>query len=245
MEELDLKELLNIFWIKRVAILIIIMIFTGIGAIYSYCLVTPKYKSSTTLVLAKAEPNGAEANNSNNNNAVSTESITQTEITLNQKLISTYSEVVKSKNVLRQVINNLNLKNLEEDELKRNVTVSSVKDTELIEITVTNENAEYAHKIANEVAKVFTQKVAEVYNINNVHVLDEAEVANSPCNVNHMKDIVIFVFIGVVIASMYVLISNMLDNTIKTVEDIEKKMKLPVLAVMPVYDFNSKGGKKK
>lgn len=241
MEELDLKELLNIFWIKRVAILIIIMIFAGIGIAYSYFMVTPKYKSSTTLVLAKAEPNGTETNN----NAVSTESITQTEITLNQKLISTYSEVVKSKNVLRQVINNLNLKNLEEDELKKNVTVSSVKDTELIEITVTNDDAEYAHKIANEVAKVFTQKVAEVYNINNVHVLDEAEVASLPYNINHMKDIAIFVFIGVIIASMYAFISNMLDNTIKTVEDIEKKIQLPVLAVMPVYDFNSKGGKKK
>ena len=241
MEELDLKELLNIFWTKRGAILIIIMIFAGIGVVYSYCVVTPKYKSSTTLVLAKAEPNGTETNN----NAVSTESITQTEITLNQKLISTYREVVKSKNVLRQVLNNLNLKNLEEDELKKNVTVSSVKDTELIEITVTNNDAEYAHKIANEVAKVFTQKVAEVYNINNVHVLDEAEVASLPCNINHMKDIVIFVFIGVVIASMYVQISNMLDKTIKTVEDIEEKIKLPVLAVMPVYDFNSKGGKKK
>lgn len=242
MEELDLKELLNIFWTKRALIIVIITIFIAIGVVYSYCMVTPKYKSSTTLVLAKSEPNGTEVSNSE---TVYTESITQTEITLNQKLISTYSELVKSKNVLRQVINNLNLNNLEEDELKRNITVSSVKDTELIEITVTNANAEYAHKIANEVAKVFTKKVAEVYNINNVHVLDEAEVANFPCNINHIKDIFIFVFIGVVIASIYVLIANMLDNTVKTVEDIEKKIKLPVLAVMPIYNFNSKGGKKK
>ena len=214
--------------------------FIIIGIVYSCVIITPEYKSSTTLVLAKAEPN--EVNTSTN--TVATESITQTEVTLNQKLVSTYSELVKSKNVLRQVINNLKLKDLEEDELRKNVTVSSVKDTELIEITVTNKNAEYAHQIANEVAKVFTKKVSEIYNINNVHVVDEAEVSDVPYNINHVKDIIIFMFIGIVIASMYVLISNMLDTTVKASEDIEKKINLPVLAVIPVYDFNSKGGKK-
>lgn len=240
MEELDLKELINIFWIKRFYIILIVIMFIIIGIVYSCVIITPEYKSSTTLVLAKAEPN--EVNTSTN--TVATESITQTEVTLNQKLVSTYSELVKSKNVLRQVINNLKLKDLEEDELRKNVTVSSVKDTELIEITVTNKNAEYAHQIANEVAKVFTKKVSEIYNINNVHVVDEAEVSDVPYNINHVKDIIIFMFIGIVIASMYVLISNMLDTTVKASEDIEKKINLPVLAVIPVYDFNSKGGKK-
>lgn len=240
MEELDLKELINIFWIKRFYIILIVIMFIIIGIVYSCVIITPEYKSSTTLVLAKSEPN--EVNTSTN--TVATESITQTEVTLNQKLVSTYSELVKSKNVLRQVINNLKLKDLEEDELRRNVTVSSVKDTELIEITVTNKNAEYAHQIANEVAKVFTKKVSEIYNINNVHVVDEAEVSDVPYNINHVKDIIIFMFIGIVIASMYVLISNMLDTTVKASEDIEKKINLPVLAVIPVYDFNSKGGKK-
>ena len=75
-------------------------------------------------------------------------------------------------------------------------------------------------------------------------MVDEAEVSDVPYNINHVKDIIIFMFIGIVIASMYVLISNMLDTTVKTSEDIEKKINLPVLAVIPVYDFNSKGGKK-
>lgn len=236
MEELDLKELFQIFWNKKVQIILIVAIFMVIGVIYTVGFVTPMYSSSTTLVLAKGD--------SDENAKLATDSITTTDITLNSKLVSTYSEVVKSKNILRQVISNLNI-NINEETIRKNITVTSVKDTELIEITVANEEPTYSVKIANEIAKVFTQKVAEIYNINNVYVLDEAEIANSPSNVNHAKDVLIFAFIGLVIAVMYVLLANMLDTTIKTAEDVEKLFKVPVLANIPLYNFdNEKGGRR-
>lgn len=235
MEELDLKELLMLFLNKITQIILIIAIFIAIGVIYTTGFVTPEYTSSTTLVLATAE----------NSTKKESDTITATDVTLNSKLVSTYSELVKSKNVVRQVISNLEIKD-DEENLRKNVTVSSVKDTELIEITVTNENATNAAKIANEIAKVFTDKVAEIYNINNVHVVDEAETSNVPSNVNHLKDIVIFAFIGAVISVMYVLLANMLDTTIKTAEEVEKEFKIPVLATIPMYSFETgKGGKKK
>ena len=198
------------------------------------------YTSSTTLVLAASDKT------TETNKQAGT--ITTTDVTLNSKLVATYSELVKSKNVLRQVISNLGIKVNEED-LKNNITVSSVKETELIEITVSDENASYAAKIANEIAKVFTAKVGEIYNINNVHVVDEAEVSTNPSNINHTKDIVIFAFIGIVISVMYVLIANMLDTTVKTQEDIEKAIKIPVLANIPIYNMEmenlrKKGGRK-
>ena len=87
------------------------------------------------------------------------------------------------------------------------------------------------------------EKVAEIYNINNVHVVDEAEEPQSPSNVNHLKDVVIFTFIGVVIAVGYVLIANMLDNTIKTREEVERLYKVPVIAEIPL-NLPEKGGKK-
>ena len=111
------------------------------------------------------------------------------------------------------------------ESLKNNVKVSAVEDTEVIEISVTTENAADSAKIANETANVFTKKVAEIYNINNVHVVDEAEVENAPSNINHEKDVIIFAFIGLVISVIYVLIANMLDTTVKTAEDIEKEFK--------------------
>lgn len=235
MEEIDLKELLGLFWSKKTQIILIILIFMLLGVIYTIGFVTPKYSSSTTLVLAS------------NNNQTTANTITATDITVNSKLVSTYSEIVKSKNIIRQVISNLGMK-LDEDDLRKNVTVSSVKDTELIEITVTNENPSYSAKIANEIAKVFIAKVKEIYNIENIQIVDEAEVETTPSNINHPKDVMIFTFIGVVVACGYVLIANMLDTTIKTAEEVERIFKMPVIATIPLYSFDpakNKGGKKR
>lgn len=235
MEEIDLKELLSLFWSKKTQIILIILIFMLLGVIYTIGFVTPKYSSSTTLVLAS------------NNNQTTANTITATDITVNSKLVSTYSEIVKSKNIIRQVISNLGMK-LDEDSLRKNVTVSSVKDTELIEITVTNENPSYSAKIANEIAKVFIAKVKEIYNIENIQIVDEAEVETTPSNINHPKDVMIFTFIGVVVACGYVLIANMLDTTIKTAEEVERIFKMPVIATIPLYSFDpakNKGGKKR
>lgn len=237
MEELDLKELFSLFLSKIFQIILIVIITTGIGVIYTFGFTTPKYSSSTTLVLT-----GSEQSKENDG----TNSITTTDVTLNSKLVSTYSELVKSSKVLRQVISNLNI-DVNEDELRKNVTVKSVEDTEVIKITVTNENAAYSAKIANETAKIFSNMVSEIYNINNIYIVDDAEVSDVPSNIHHGKDIVIFAFLGLVISVMYVLIANILDTTIKTPEDVEKGVGLPVLVTVPyIENFgNDKGGKRK
>ena len=236
MEELDLKELFEIFWSKKVQIILIVLIFAVIGIIYTMGFVTPVYTSSTTLVLAGAE-NEEQATSTSN-------SITTTDITINSKLVSTYSVLVRSKDVLGQVISNLGI-DISWESLKNNVTVSAVEDTEVIEISVTNGNPQYAADIANEIANVFSDKVAEIYNINNVHIVDEAETPTGPSNINHTKDVIIFAFIGVVVAVIYVLIANMLDTTIKTADDIERQFKLPVLASIPIYGADMQKKKKK
>ncbi len=237
MEEIDLKELFVMFWNKKIQIILMILIFMVIGIIYSVGFVTPMYSSSTTLVLAGTT-------NSTDQNQPA-EAITTADLTINSKLVSTYSVLVKSENILGQVISNLGI-NVDAEQLKKNVEVTSVEDTELIEITVSNENADYAAKIANEIANVFKEKIAgDVYNINNVYIWDEAKIATEPSNVNHLKDIVVFAFIGAVVAVMYVIIANMLDTTVKTQEEIEKSIKIPVLASIPMYDMEMEKLKKK
>ena len=237
MEELDLKELFEIFWSKKVQIILIVLIFAVIGVIYTMGFITPVYTSSTTLVLATSSRENQGTTNTTN-------SITMTDVTLNSNLVPTYSVIVKSKDVLGQVISNLGI-DISWENLKNNVAVSSVEDTEVIEISVTNGNPQYAADIANEIAKVFSDKVAEIYNINNVHIVDEAETPTGPSNVNHTKDVIIFAFIGVVVAVVYVLIANMLDTTIKSADDIERLYKLPVLASIPVYGADMQKKKKK
>lgn len=236
MEEIDLKEFVMLFWNRKVSIILITIIFMLIGIIYSVGFVTPKYTSSTTLLLATSESSNSKTN-----------TITTSDITLNSKLVSTYSELVKSKNVTRQVISNLGIDETE-DELRDSITVSSVKDTELIKISVTDKNATNAYNIANEIAKVFTQKVSEIYNINNVQVLDQAEVSSVPSNINHTKDVIMFTFVGLFVAIVFVLVANMLDTTIKSSEEVEKLCNVPVIASIPLYSFEiatNKGGKRR
>lgn len=236
MEEIDLKEFIMLFWNKKVSIILITIIFMFIGIIYSVGFITPKYTSSTTLLLATSESSNSKTN-----------TITTSDITLNSKLVSTYSELVKSKNVTRQVISNLGIDETE-DELRDSITVSSVKDTELIKISVTDKNATNAYNIANEIAKVFTQKVSEIYNINNVQILDQAEISTTPSNINHAKDVIMFTFVGLFVAIVFVLVTNMLDTTIKSSEEVEKLCNVPVIASIPLYSFEiakNKGGKRR
>ena len=225
MEELDLKELLQIFWEKKLQIILIIAIFAVVGIIYTLTFVTPKYAAKTSLLLA--------TNSSSVNTGSS--SITTTDVTLNSKLVSTYSKLVKSDKVIRNVISNLSL-NMDENDLKNSVSVTATEDTEFIEISVKNEDPVLATKIANEMSKVFIENVKEFYKVENVHIVDAAEVPQSPYNVNHIKDVIIFAFVGAVIAVLYVLVSNMLYTTIKSEDDIEKIFKQTVLATMPLCD---------
>ena len=217
MEEIDLKELFNIFWSKKLQIILVVFIFMILGGVYSVGLKTPLYSSSTSLVLAMADTSEKSKDGEN--------AITATDITLNSKLVSTYSELIKSKKVLRQVISNLKIDE-ETDTLKKKIKVSSVH--------------------ANEITKVFSKEANELYKINNVYIVDEAEIENEPSNINHIKDVILFALIGLVLSAAYVFIVNMLDNTIKSTEDIEKGFDIPVLVTIPLIDNfeNEKGGNK-
>lgn len=230
MEELDLKDLFMMLWNKKLQIILIIAIFAVIGFIYTMGFVVPEYSSYTTVLLV----------GSSNNNTGNT--ITTTDITLNSKLVSTYSVLIKSTDVVSQVISNLGI-DIDAEDLKKNISVTSEEDTEVLRITVTDQNPSYASKIANEIAKVFAEKVEEIYKINNVYVVDEAKESTVPSNVNHIKDLAIFIAMGIVVSVGYVLIANMLDTTIKSTDDVEKAFKIPVIAAIPL-NTTEKGGKR-
>lgn len=233
MEELDLKDLFNMFWSKKIQIVLLVSIFIVIGFIYSYIFLVPEYQSVTSILLAKS-----------NTNQEGIDGITTNDLTVNQKLVSTYRELIKTESVLTQVINNLNI-NKSIAELKNSITVSAKDDTELIQIKATDKDPAVAQRIANEVAQVFITKIAkEYYNMDNVYVVDVAKKAETPYNVNHAKDLAIFGAIGFVVACGYILVINMLDTTVKSKEDIENKLGLTVLTTIPLCDFKTiKGGK--
>lgn len=241
MEEIDLKEIIGVFWEKKVTIILLMAIFMVIGFIYSSFFVVPKYSASTTLVLAQSS-------------SKEDGTITTNDITLNSKLISTYSGLLESSKVTRQVISNLGIDDSEAS-IKNNVSVSAETGTDIIKITVKNTDPEKAADIANEMAVVFAEEVKRLYGMDNINTLDVAEPNEDPSNVNLTKTIIIFGVIGAVIGVGYVFVLFMLDNSIKSSEDIEKAMGITVLANIPVYEAdtkigtrssrNSKGGKRR
>ena len=235
MEEIDLRELFNIFWNKKWLIILVTIIFGILGVVYTLGFKTPVYSAKTTLVLATSKNSGEDLTNS----------ITTTDLTLNSKLVGTYSKLAKSNKVVRKVLSNLNIDENEE-KIRNNISVTSEEDTDVIRITVTHENAAYSSKIANEVAKEFSKMVNEIYKIDNVYLVDEAEIPERPSNVHHKKDVALFAFVGLALSAAYVFILNMLDTTVKTSEDIEKEFGLPVLITIPQIESfeNEKGGKK-
>ena len=146
----------------------------------------------------------------------------------------TYSEIVKSKRVLNQVIDNLNL-DYNYEKLYGMINVSSVSNTELIKITVTDPDRKKAMDITNETANVFAKEIPELYNISNVNILDEAEEATSPSNVNVLKQSIIFIMVGLVLGLGVVFLIYYFDRTIKSSEQVEIKLGLPVLGTVQEY----------
>ena len=226
-DEIDLKQLLELFWNKKTFILIVILIAVILGYIYTNFLIKPKYTSSTTLILAQRNSEDATGG-----------MITSTDVTLNDKLIDTYKEIATSDTVVRTVITNLNLTNIDESTLKKEINVTAVTGTQILKVSVTDSNAEMATKIANEMGRVFSKRISDIYKIDNVSIIDEAETTGIPSNINHRKDMLIFLVIGIVLSFGLILLINMLDNTIKNSADIERALNLNILAEIPECDFS-------
>lgn len=221
MEEINLKDLFSYFFSKSFIVIITLAVAILISTIYGEFIKVPMYRSYTTIVLTRS---GDTDKNDN--------SITQNDILLNQKLVATYREIIKSRRVLGQVIENLDL-DMEVSELSQNISVTNEEDTELIKISVSSVNKEDAKDIANEIAKVFSNEIVDIYNIKNVSIIDTAIVAKTPYNINTIKEIVIAALFGVVLGVAIIFVMFYFDTTIKNPEEIQTKIGLPLLGVVP------------
>jgi len=224
MEEIDLNELF-IFVKNKIGLLITITASICIlGCVYGLFIQKPMYQSYTTVILSSNESSSA---------------ISQSDVALNKNLVTTYAEIVKSRRVLDQVIDELSL-NIKYEVLAGKISVSAVNNTEIIKITVNDADGVAAKNIANITADIFTEEIANLYNMDNVNILDEAIVSEEPYNINVVKQIIIYFMIGFVLAAGILFVIYYFDRTIKSVEQVEQKIKLPILG--SVQD-NSKGGK--
>ena len=219
-ENIDIKRILEIILSKKLIIVLILLCSIALGYVYSYYYKKPEYQSSVKILLVADESKNSKE-------------LTQTDVNINNGLISTYSSIVKSSNVIEKTITNLGL-NISISSLQKSIEAKQVNSTQFLKISVTNQNPETAQKIANELAKVFTEQIKEIYNLQNISIVDEAEIPQTPCNVNHIKDLMIFGIAGIFVSMIIVMAIFIFDDTIKDEKDIERNVKLNSIGTLPV-----------
>ncbi|MDN3954738.1 YveK family protein [Sporolactobacillus laevolacticus] len=220
-ETISLKE---IFATLRKHVLLIVTI-TLLGVMISagatFFLMTPKYDASTQILVNQA--------NANSNSLYQQANTVQT----NVQLVNTYSVIINNPAVLNQVIKKLNL-NLTTDELKNMLTVSTAQNSQVFTLTAETDSPAQSVKIVNGVAVAFKSQVQKVMNVDNVSILSPANIASSlnPVKPKASINIAIAFVVGLMVSVGLAFLLEYLDNTIKTEEDIEKVLNLPVLGVI-------------
>lgn len=221
MEEFDLKKFAKLAWAKKIFIILIMIVSLGVGYFYSYMCVIPKYRSTTSFLLAQLSDEKSE-----DENKVADLSMTST-------LIQPYISLLGSKRVVNKVIDNLEL-NMSYATLKSMMTITQ-ENQAMIVLSISNESADFAKKVATEMASVFVEEAQEIFKIENVNIIDAAERATGPYNINHPKDLIMFGMLGAFLSCGLVLLIYMLDTTVKEEEDLEE-IGLPILGTIPVFE---------
>ncbi len=224
-ETIELRELLGIVLKRKWLIIIITLLSIVLGTVYSLYLVTPEYQSSTTLMV-----NGSKGLNAGDIAA----SFDLGSINLSQKLVVTYSEIVKSRIVLEQVISQLGL-DYTYTELLRMTSAQQVGSTEILKISVTNVDPVMASDIANTISSVFIKEVMRILKVNNVEIIDAAIPMYKAINMRTTLNIAISAVLGVMLGVFLAFMLEYLDHTIKTEEDIEKYLGVSVIGTIPDY----------
>lgn len=221
MEEINLKELFDYFKERVLVILMVILIVLVLGCIYSIFLKTPMYSSTAQIVLVSDD--GAAGGNT---------VLTQNDINLSRSLVTTYSEIIKSRRIIDPVIEELSL-DCNYEQLLNTVTISTTTDTEIINVSVKNADRALAADIANEIVSSFSNEIKNIYKLQNVSVVDKAVEAENSYNTNIIKDLIIYMLVGIVLALAIVFIIYYFDTSIKSAEEIENKLGIPVYGIVP------------
>lgn len=218
-EVIDLREYLSIIKKKWFIMAILCAVCVAASAVYSFFIAKPVYQAETTLIVKTEKTEG-------------TNSLSNDQVMVSQKLALTYGEIIKSRKVLDEVIKNLDLKE-SNGSLASKISVSTVTDTQIIKVSVQDTNKSNAAKIANEIPKVFAKEAIRIADANGVEVIDKAQTPVNPVSPNKKMNILIAGVLGVMIGLFIIFIIEFLNTKIKTPQDIEKELGLPLLGVIP------------
>lgn len=227
-DDYDTIDLLEVFAIVRQHILIVILA-TVIAAVAGFSvsrfLLVPQYEASALMIV--------------NTRQDTTANVTSDQINSATKLVSTYSIIIKSDTVLQQVINNLGL-SLTYSELQERVTVSAVDDTQVMKITVRSDNIEWARQVCEQITQIAPDVILESVEAGSVKLISQASANPDPVSPNVKRNTALAAMLGLALSLGVIILREMLDNKIKTEEDVRKYLDMPVIGVIPDYEMGGK-----
>ena len=217
--EIDLLELLMVMKKHLSAILMAGIVGLVIMFAYTSFLVTPLYSASSMMYVMP--------DNSNNMN-----SSTLSDMQVGQQLTSDYSSMIESRSFMEDVIKKLNL-TIDYQQLLEKVEVTNPTSSRILQVTVNDPNPQTAADIANEMASVAESKLKEITGMQAIKIYEEAAVPDRPSSPSLKKNCALGLLAGLVLAMAVITILYLLDDTIKTEDDIEKYLGMTTLAVLP------------
>ncbi|WP_214828585.1 Wzz/FepE/Etk N-terminal domain-containing protein [Exiguobacterium sp. s26] len=218
-ETISLGELFSIIKRSKWLIVSLAIIAALVAFLVSSFVISPTYEASTQVLVAPKQGENMPLDNSQIQSSVT--------------LVNTYRVIIQSPAILEQVQENVigapdNISNL--------ITVNSEQSSQVINIKVQHTNPVLATDIANEISDVFSKEVPELMSVDNVKVLSKASVPVFPVSPNILLNIAIATIIGLMIGFAIAFLKVVLDRRIKTEQDVENILELPVLGSIPVID---------
>ena len=225
--EIDLLELLFAFRRRILWIVLAAILGGGISFAGTRVLMTPMYESTTTMLVLISE----------------TTLSSLSELQLGTQLTNDYEILTKSRAVLETVIENLNL-NLGYEQLNNMVSISNPEDSRIMEITLTYPDPEEAKTIVDEITSENSEFIGDQMEGIPPKIIDQGEVPSGPSSPSVSRNTLLGTLLGIVVSCGIITVITVMDDTIKTEEDIEYYLGIPTLASVPDRkDYI--GGKKK
>lgn len=224
--EIDLLELFHVVMKK----ILLILLCGVIGAVAAFSgtklLITPQYTASSIIYILSE-----------------TTSITSlADIQLGASLAEDFIVIGTSRPVIEGVIDQLNL-DTDYEELVETISIVNKTDTHMLTISVTNPDPELAAKISNSLAEKIKEQIADIMGTNEPNTVEKAVVPEKPSSPSTMKNTLIGGLLGVFLAAGVVILLYLLDDTIKSEEDVKKYLGLNTLAAIPYEKKTKKSGK--
>jgi len=222
-QELELWQLWKVLrkhWGIMIALPLIAAITSGL---ISFFVLSPVYVASTTLIVGqKASATLQDA----------AKVLDYDVILANEKLAKTYGAIAQSRAVEQNVLTALNL-TMTVEEFNQQVSVNLVKDTELLEIQVSNTSPELAATIANTMNQEFSKAVIDIKKVDSVSIVDRAVIPVKPVKPNKTMNVLIAFFAGLMASAGVAFLLETMDTTIKTANDVTTLLGIPVLCTIP------------